>query len=133
MDPSGLESELHRSALWLALFTTALAGCGDLVDGDLVVADPAYFANQRFACDPRTGIRECPPFACQVDQNGSVVDCDQGCDVKNNVTAFELQAPTGFDLCVPRRCTVPGENQAPECEPGCSDDDTTLYVFLFEC
>lgn len=126
-----------RSTGWMGFgflaLALALTGCGDLLEGgEKVFADPSYFANQRFTCDPDTGERECPPFTCQVDTSGSVFDCAAGCD-RNDVTAFELVGPVGFDLCVPPRCTVRGRNQAPECEPGCSDDDTTLYVFLFEC
>lgn len=118
----------------LLALALGLTGCGDLFEGgERVFVDPAYFANQRFSCDPQTGERECPPFTCQVDVSGAVLEpCPKGCD-RNNVTAFELVGPEGFDLCAPPRCIVRGENQAPECEPGCSDDDTTLYLFLFEC
>lgn len=128
---------MFRSTSWLRIVSLALplalVGCGDLVEGgERVVADPSYFANQRFSCDPDTGERECPPFTCEVDLSGAVGNCVEACD-RNDITAFELVGPVGFDLCVPPRCTVRARNTAPECEPGCSDDDTTLYVFLFEC
>jgi len=123
---------LRLSALPLAF--AFLAACGDELGADRVEADPLYFANQVFDCDPETPAPSCPPFACKVDGTGRIFDCTEDrCAVDNDSTAFEYVGEPGRDLCVPEVCFVSAENTPPVCEAGCAPDDVTLYLLSFSC
>jgi len=118
-----------RRTASVAVSLLALAACGEGFNDGPLQANPLYFAEQRFDCNPATDIPSCPPFRCAVDETGKVFDCIPSCNVENNSTAFE--GPEGVDLCVPPSCTVEAENTAPVCDPGCAEDDVTVYAFLY--
>ena len=129
---------MNRLLRPLSLLATALlfAACGDL-DGfgaDTLEADPLYFADQIFDCDPATPAPSCPPFRCSVDEEGRGYDCtDDRCAVGHDSTAFVFEGPPGVDLCVPEVCHVEAEGVPAVCEPGCAPDDVTTYLMLFSC
>lgn len=110
-------------------------GCGDELgfSGEPLVADPAYFATQRFSCTPTGSELACPPYVCSVDETGRVFDCSPDCAPDRASTAFEYVGVEGFSLCVPDRCQVEDEGVAPICSGRCAEDHVTTYEFYFRC
>ena len=126
---------MRKLALPFLLLPLALAACGEEGGGaglgDKVPVDPAYFANQLFECGEPGVPPSCPPFSCEVDQEGRVVSCDSVCNDRElfDCTVFmpRPETPVGLDFCVPTECVV-NENGSPECSDDCSEDDVTCYI-----
>jgi hypothetical protein len=124
---------VRKLALPLVLLPLALAACGEDGGGaglgDLVQADPAYFENQVFECgDPKVP-PSCPPFTCEVDEEGRVSDCVSQCAPAGDnydCTVFLFTGPEGLDLCVPLECVADEEGRV-QCSTECAPDDITCY------
>jgi hypothetical protein len=109
--------------------------CGE---GATVDVDPAFFEAMRFDCDPRTeDVPSCPPFSCEVNEDGSIASCDESCELdpgsRTISISFAFLGPEGVDLCAPAQCTVGAQNEAPRCDPECSPDDVTTFIFGYDC
>lgn len=132
---------VRKLALPLLALPLVLAACGDEGGGaglgNLVSADPGYFAGQRFECTANPVAQpNCPPYSCEVDVDGNVSACDQDCNTTPGdlrfCTAFVFTGPEGLDLCVPSQCTVAVDGTT-SCVDDCADDDITCYLMdLFE-
>lgn len=126
---------MRRALALLALSPLLVAfSCGG---GEVVDVDPLFFDALRFDCDPQTPTPSCPPFSCDVDAGGSVLRCDESCELDPGsaviTTAFAFLGPEGVDLCAPRDCVVAAENAPPSCSPECSPNDVTTFVFEYSC